>query len=38
MNNKKAYSVPNEAGVINISGVTLGKGTTGNKEKLLKEQ
>lgn len=36
MNNKKAFPVPNEASVINILGITLGKGTTGNKEKFLR--
>lgn len=38
MNNKNSYQIPNEAGVINVTGTTLGKGITGNKEKLLLEE
>lgn len=31
MDNKNSHQVPNEAGVVNITGTTtLGKGTTGN--------
>lgn len=37
-NNKNFYQVSKETGVINITGMTLDKRTTRNKELLLKEQ
>lgn len=34
-NSKNFYQVPKETGVINITGMTLGKRATRNKEELL---
>jgi len=33
MNNKNSYQIPNEAGVLNVTGSTLCKGTSRKKKK-----